>query len=425
MNEYDSERLAQSLLEDGCTRVQEAEEADLLLVNTCTVRKLAEEKAFSLIGRWAKMKKQRPDLIIGMVGCLAQHLQKQGFKRSPAIDFMAGPRAITQVPKIAKQAGCGKPVSEFGVFEFGQGWNPKYGERSVTAYVDVMEGCDQFCAYCAVPLARGREFSRPCQDILAEIRRRVASGTREITLLGQNINRYGYNLPDKPDLAELLYRVAEIPGLLRLRFLTGHPKDFTQRLIRAMAEIPQVCESIHLPLQSGSDTILRAMKRGYTANDYSELAQQLRAAIPGLTISTDFIVGFPGETEENFQATLEMAEKNLFHNAYCFKYSSREDTVAARLPDQVSREVKENRLARLFRELERSALNIRTSLVGSRDKVLIEKPDIRTKQRLQGRTRTNHIVNLEGPREWIGKEIEVEITAAKNWSLSGKAMQEV
>ncbi len=422
MNEYDSERLAQSLLEDGWTRVQEAEAADLLLVNTCTVRKLAEEKAFSLIGRWAKIKKQRPDLVIGMVGCLAQHLQDQALKRAPAIDFMTGPRAITQVPKIAKQAGRGKPVSEFGVCEFGQGWYPTHDGSTVTAYVAAMEGCDQFCTYCAVPRARGREFSRPCQDILSEIRRRVASGTREITLLGQNITRYGYNQPDKTDLAELLRWAADIPDLLRLRFLTGHPKAFNQRLIRAMAEIPQVCESIHLPLQAGSDSILSAMKRGYTADDYSELVQQLQAAIPGLTISTDFIVGFPGETEEDFQATLDIAEKISFHMAYCFKFSSRKDTVAALLPNQVPREVKEDRLARLLQKLEHSALNIRTALVGKRDKVLIEKPDPRTKQCLQGRTRTNHIVNLEGPREWISKEIEVEITSAQNWSLSGKAI---
>jgi len=422
MNEYDSERLAQLLLAHGWTMVQDSHQADLLLVNTCTVRQLAEEKAFSLIGRWAKLKSERPHIMIGMVGCLAQYLGNAAFQRAPALDFLAGPRALTRVPELVENARQKKRVAELSICDFGPGADAPPGIVP-SAYVAVMDGCNQFCTYCAVPRARGRENSRLPEDILAEIRRRVKAGTKEITLLGQNITRYGFDLKNGENLADLLYRIADaVPDLPRLRFLTGHPQAFTERLIKAMQDIPMVCEALHLPLQSGSDTVLRNMRRGYTAAEYLDLVQNLRSAIPDLTLSTDLIVGFPGEREVDFQATLDMVQKCEFDLAFCFKYSPRKDTVAALLPDQLPQSVKKERLAALLQLIEGRAIKKKNELVGQRVQVLIEGTDRKTQKRLQGRTRGNHIVNLDGPREWIGHEIEVEIIAAGHWSLLGEAV---
>jgi tRNA-2-methylthio-N6-dimethylallyladenosine synthase len=424
MNEYDSERLTQALQENGWIQVSESSQADLLLVNTCTVRKLAEEKAFSLLGRWAKSKKDRPGTIVGMVGCLAQHMGKQAFQRAPSLDFLAGPRAVTRVPELAEQALQKKKSSEFAICEFGEGTQAPPGIVP-SAYVAVMDGCNQYCSYCAVPKARGNEKSRNESEILAEVKRRVAAGTNEIVLLGQNITRYGIDLGSKANLADLLYRIAEaVPELLRLRFITGHPSAFTDRLIQCMADLPMVCEALHLPVQSGSDTILKAMRRGYSSAQYVDLVDRIRVAVPDLVLSTDIIVGFPGETQSDFQATLDLIDRCDFDMAYCFKYSIRTGTSAADMPDQMSLLEKEKRLAIVSESIEQNSVKRKAVLVGRKEKVLIEGTDVKTKQRLQGRTRGNSVVILDGPRDWIGQEVLVEITAAGNWYLMGEIVSQ-
>ncbi len=421
MNVYDSERLLHSLTTAGWVLAPEWEAADLLLVNTCTVRQLAEEKAFSLVGRWSKLKQRRPRVLIGMVGCLAQHLGPSAFRRAPDIDFLAGPRALTRVPDLAARAGQEKRLTDFSVQAFGPGAPPPSGPPvAASAYVAAMDGCDQYCTYCAVPLARGREKSRSVNAILAEVSARVAAGTKEIILLGQSITRYGRDSGPGEDLAGLLRHVAKVPGISRLRFLTSHPAAFTDRLLDAMRELPVVSRTLHLPLQSGSDAVLQAMNRGYTTGYYLALVRRLRQALPDLVLSTDLIVGFPGEGEVDFQATLDILVECDFDTAFCFKFSPRLNTAAAKMPGQISIPVKESRLARLMDVVEANAIRRRAAFVGRREKVLIERMDRKTGERLQGRTRANHIVNLDGPAAWIGRELDVDIIAAGRWSLLGE-----
>lgn len=422
MNEYDSERVAGALMAEGWQAAGQPEEADLLLINTCTVRQLAEHKAFSLLGRWAQLKARKPGRLIGMLGCLAQDLGPDAFRRAPALDFLAGPRALAEVPLLVERARQGARPAELSVRPFGRGITMAPDAPHVSAYVAVMEGCDQGCAYCAVPQARGREQSRPLDDVLAEVRRRLDGGAREIVLLAQNITRYGFDLASDEKLPVLLARVAEMPGLSRLRFLTGHPAAFDDRLLRAWQDLPALCEALHLPLQSGSDSVLRDMRRGYTAGYYLRLAERLHAAVPGLALTTDLIVGFPGETDADFQATLDMAERCGFDSAFCFKYSPRRQTPAAAYPDQVPESVKTERLAELMQRLEVQTLAKKAALVGRRERVLFEGLDARSGQYLRGRTRRNHLVHVAGPVAWVGRELEVDITAAGHWSLSGQAV---
>lgn len=420
MNAYDSERVAGALLAQGWREASEPEQADLLLINTCTVRQLAEHKAFSLIGRWAQLKAEQPDRIIGMLGCLAQDMGAEAFRRAPALDFLAGPRALTEVPALAERARCVPRQAELSVRPFGAGTAAAAGSRRVSAYVAVMEGCDQGCTYCAVPQARGREKSRPLEDILAEVKRRIASGSREIVLLAQNITRYGFDLANGEQLASLLARVAETPGLVRLRFLTGHPAAFGDRMPQAWRELPQLCESLHLPLQSGSDAVLRAMRRGYSADYFLRLVERLKAAVPDLALTSDLIVGFPGETDADFQATLEMVERCDFDSAFCFKYSPRRQTPAAAYPGQIPEKVKSARLDELMQRMEIRAKAKKAVWVGRRLPVLFEGADADNGQSMRGRTRQNHLVHVPGSPDLIGREMEVEITAAGHWSLSGQ-----
>jgi len=420
MNEYDSSRLSQALVEAGWEPADSETGADLLLANTCTVRQLAEEKAFSLIGRWAKWKKERPGLLIGMVGCLAQHLQERAFRRMPAIDFLAGPRAVSRIAQVVERAGREHHVAELAVHEFGPG--PELGREAnpVSAFVAAMEGCDQFCTYCAVPRARGREISRPLEEILEEARGRVRHGAREIVFLGQNITRYGHGSLDT-NLARLLRQGAEIEPLLRLRFMTSHPGSFSEDLIGSMAENPKVCEALHLPVQSGSDAILTALRRGYTADHYLRLVEKIRRAVPDLSLTTDVIVGFPGETDADFQATLDLLAAAGVDAAYCFKFSPRSGTVAALLPDQVEQPVKESRLDILLKRIEEQALAAKLRYVGRQVQVLVEKPDSRTDRGwLQGRTRSNFTVKFPGDLSWIGQERTITVTGASHWFLFGE-----
>ncbi|MBN1595529.1 tRNA (N6-isopentenyl adenosine(37)-C2)-methylthiotransferase MiaB [candidate division FCPU426 bacterium] len=421
MNEYDTGRLEQILQAGGWVPAVSSSQADLLLANTCTVRQLAEDKAFSLLGRWAKMKKDRPGLIIGMVGCLAQHVGSKAYLRAPWLDFLAGPQALKRVPELAEKARRHKRNHDFSVYDDGPE-DTASSKQASSAYVAVMDGCDQFCTYCAVPQARGREKSRGPEAIIEEIRRRAQAGTKEITLLGQNITRYGWDAAGAMHLAELIRRIAaEVPAIRRLRFLTGHPGAFTNELIQTMAEVPVVCKALHLPLQSGSDAVLQAMHRGYTSAEYRGLVARLKKAIPGLVLTTDIIVGFPGETDADFTSTLDMIAACDFDLAFCFKYSPRQGTEAAAWPHQIPQPEKEKRLAACMRLVEEKAIGRRVKWVGRKVSVLVEGPDPKTGRRLQGRTPENFIVNFEGPQTWIGEEVEVEITAAGNWAFMGDA----
>jgi tRNA-2-methylthio-N6-dimethylallyladenosine synthase len=419
MNEYDTERLTQALRDRGWQSAPEAERADLLLVNTCTVRQLAEHKAFSLLGRWIALKRKKPEVLIGMVGCLAQHLSHKVFQRAPEIDFIAGPRALTSVPELAENAKRFRHHAEVGDTGYGHGVSEP-ALRGLHARVAVMEGCNQFCAYCAVPLARGREMSRPVEDILKETQVRLAAGAREIMLLGQNVNHYGFDLSGEVDFAELLRRVAQLPGIGRVRFMTSHPRDFSPRLIEAMAVVPRVCQALHLPLQSGSDRMLSAMRRGYTLAEYADLVARLRQAIPGLGLSTDLIVGFPGETEEDFQATVRAVRDLNFDMAYCFKFSPRQGTLASTLPNAVLPEVREKRLGELLENIRVAASASQAGQVGKREKVLAEEVDLARPGCLKGRTPINHWVSFPGPEAWLGTEVPVQITAAYPGGLLGE-----
>lgn len=420
MNEYDSERVAGALVAQGWQPASGPEQADLLLLNTCTVRQLAEHKAFSLLGRWARLKAARPGRIIGMLGCLAQDVGADAFRRAPALDFLAGPRALTEVPALAERARSEPRQAELSVRPFGAGVAAAGRAGKVSAYVAVMEGCDQRCTYCAVPEARGREVSRSIPDILAEVQRRADAGSREIVLLAQNITRYGFDLAGGERLPQLLARAAAVPGVSRLRFLTGHPAAFRDDVLPAWKELPALCEALHLPLQSGSDKILRAMRRGYTAEFYLRLAERLKAAVPDLALTTDLIVGFPGETDEDFQDTLDLALRCDFDSAFCFKYSPRRKTPAADYPGQVPEAVKAARLEELMERLEARTTAKKAAWVGKRARVLFEGTDARTGRTLRGRTRQNHLVHVRGPLAWIGREMDVEIIAAGHWSLTGQ-----
>lgn len=420
MNEYDTLRLTQALTDAGWRAADRAEDADLLLANTCTVRQLAEDKAYSLLGRWRKLKAFRPGLLIGMVGCLAQQVGESAFRREPALDLVAGPRALTRVPELAAAASAGAPAAAFAASGYGDGVGGEIASGAICASVAVMEGCDQYCAYCAVPYARGRETSRPPDDVLAEVARRVGAGAREIVLLGQNVNRYGRDLRPILDFAELLRRVSLIPGVSRLRFLTPHPGDLSDRLIEALAGLPPVCEALHLPLQSGSDRILTAMNRGYTSRQVLDLIARVRRAVPGLALSTDLIVGFPGETEEDLQATLRVLSEGGFEQAYCFKFSPRRGTPAADLPDQVPQPIKEERLNRLLNAVREQVMAAFSARVGERETVLVEQVDPGPQALARGRTRANRRVTFPGGSELLGAEVPVLITAAHAWSLLGE-----
>jgi tRNA-2-methylthio-N6-dimethylallyladenosine synthase len=420
MNEYDSERLTQALTDAGWSRAAEADSADLLLANTCTVRQLAEDKAFSLLGRWRRLKSRRPEVIIGMVGCLAQQWADAAFKREPGIDLVVGPRALTRVPELAEAVRRQEHASAYDPADYGNGVGSAAAPGAVSASVAVMEGCEQFCSYCVVPYARGRETSRPASSILAEVHTRVAAGAREILLLGQNVNRYGLDQPGAPDFAGLLSQVAALPGLRRLRFMTGHPKDFSPRLIAALADLAPVCEALHLPLQSGSDRILHAMNRGYTARQALDLIARLRAAVPGLALSTDLIVGFPGEGEEDLRATLDVFAAGGFEQAYCFKYSARRGTPAADLPGQVPQPVKEERLQLLLEAVKGQALEAFAARVGEVEQVLVEHADPGAPALVRGRSRANRRVTFPGGADLLGQEVPVRVTAAHAWSLLGE-----
>ncbi len=426
MNEYDSARMADLLREAfGMRLVRDPEDADVILINTCSVREKAEHKVYSELGRYKHLKRRRPHLVIGVGGCVAQQEGERIVQRAPYVDLVFGPQSYHKLPEMiakVRRERAPQVVLEAGEIEkFDHLPKPRAAE--VTAYVTIMEGCDKFCTFCVVPFTRGPEVSRPAADVLAECRRMVEAGAKEIMLLGQNVNGWRGEGPDgEPwDFATLLYAVAEIPGLKRLRFTTSHPIEVTEGLAQAFAEIPNLMPYLHLPVQSGSDRILKAMHRGHTRAEYLEIIAMLREYRPDLAISTDFIVGFPGERDEDFADTLSLVEEVRFDSAYCFKYSPRPGTPAAELADDVPAKVKDERLQALLDLTARIAREKLSAKVGRVEEVLFEKPGKRPGD-LEGRTPDFKIVHAKAPARLIGEIVPVRITEAYAQSLRGEVV---
>jgi tRNA-2-methylthio-N6-dimethylallyladenosine synthase len=419
MNVADSEQMAQ-VLADGYLPTDRAEEADLYLINTCAIRRKAEEKVRSLLGSLQVLKQRRPHLILGVGGCVAQQEGERLLAAAPHLDLVCGTRGLSRLPEMVRQAGQGRRVVDIELAaEFPPHPRRRWAPGAVKTLVTIMQGCDNFCSFCVVPYVRGREHSRPPGEIIREVADFLAAGGKEVTLLGQNVNSYGRGLPAPLTFGELLRRIDALPGLARLRFATSHPRDLSAELMAAFGELPSLCENLHLPVQSGSDRILQTMNRGYTREEYLRKVALLRRACPGLSLSTDIIVGFPGETEEDFQATLDLARRAAFDQAFSFKYSPRPQTRAALLPDRVPGEVQAERLTRLQNLLNECTFKAHQRLVGQTLEVLVEGTSKRSQADLCGRLRTNQVVNFSGPRELVGQLVQVRLTEAHPHSLRG------
>ena len=430
MNEYDSARLADVLRESGGYEpTDEPAEADLLLLNTCSVREKAQEKVFSLLGRWREFKLARPHVMIGVGGCVASQEGEGITARAPFVDLVFGPQTLHRLPEmIGELQRGGRPVVDVSFPEIEKFDRlPEPRAAGATAFVSVMEGCSKYCTFCVVPYTRGDEVSRPLAQIMEEVRLLAAQGVREVTLLGQNVNAYRGSLPGggHADLAGLIYFVAEVPGIERIRFMTSHPVEFRDSLVEAYRDVPQLASYLHLPVQSGSDRILALMKRGHTALEYKQKIRRLREARPGLSLSSDFIVGFPGETERDFQATLDLIADVGFDQSFSFIYSRRPGTPAAAFPDDVEPAEKHRRLERLQELVNAQAASISRGMVGTVQRVLVERPARKDARQLAGRTGNNRWVNFDGPVSLIDQFTDVVITEAMPNSLRGRiAMQQ-
>jgi tRNA-2-methylthio-N6-dimethylallyladenosine synthase len=421
MNEYDSERVAGLLAEHRYELTDDEHQADLILVNTCAIREKAEDKVYSKLGELRALKAKKPGLIVGVMGCMAQ-LQKQTIqRRAPFVDVVFGSPAIARVGELVERAARERRP----ILETGEGPLVKITAKPSTAsrlkaYVTVMEGCEKHCTFCVVPVTRGRERSHPPETIVAEIRGLVADGVREVTLLGQTVNAYGRDLTPPSDLGDLFERLDLIEGLARIRFTTSNPYNLTPKLIRAFRDVPKVCEWFHLPLQSGSNRILERMNRGYTRERYLELIAELRAAVPDVSLSTDLIVGFPGETEDDFAETLDVVEQVGYDNAFVFRYSRRPGTPAATMPDQIPDDVKASRNARLLAVTTRVGAERSRRLEGRTVEVLVDGVSRKNPGELSGRTRCNRVVNFDGHDEVeVGALCHVTIAEALPHSLRG------
>jgi tRNA-2-methylthio-N6-dimethylallyladenosine synthase len=425
MNEYDSDKMADVLAAaEGFETTDDPEQADVILFNTCSVREKAQEKVFHDLGRIRPLKQARPGLIIGVGGCVASQEGAAIVARAPYVDLVFGPQTLHRLPQMIRaRRSSGKPQVDISFPEIEKFDNlPPARVEGCTAFVSIMEGCSKYCSFCVVPYTRGEEVSRPFDDVLTEAAGLAEQGVKEITLLGQNVNAYRGSMSDAEvaDLALLLDYLAEVPGIERLRYTTSHPKDFSERLIGAHARIPQLVSHVHLPVQSGSDRVLSAMKRGYTALEYKSIIRRLRAARPDAAISSDFIVGFPGETDEDFEQTLQLVEDIGFDSSFSFMYSPRPGTPAASLPNQVPQATKQARLARLQARLEAQALAISSRMVGSIARILVEGPAKKNPEELAGRTSNNLMVNFRGPQRLVGQMTDVRITKAMSHSLRGE-----
>lgn len=425
MNEYDSSKMADLLKsEEGMVSTDHAEEADIILLNTCSVREKAQEKVFHQLGRWKSLKKKNPDLLIGVGGCVASQEGDAILARAPYVDVVFGPQTLHRLPQLLrarKNSGQSQVDVSFPEIEkFDHLPEPRV--EGATAFLSIMEGCSKYCTYCIVPFTRGAEVSRPFDDVLAEAAQLAEHGVREITLLGQNVNAYRGLMHDgeAADLALLLLYLAEIPGIERLRYMTSHPVEFSQALIDAYAAIPKLVSFLHLPVQSGSDRVLAAMKRGYTALEYKSKIRKLRAVRPDISISSDFIVGFPGESDEDFEATMRLVEEIGFDSSFSFIYSARPGTPAVDLADTTPLAVKQERLQRLQARIEEQAQTISLAMVGSMQRILVEGQAKKDERELRGRTDNNRVVNFTGHPRLIGHFVDVMITSAQPHSLRGE-----
>ena len=427
MNEYDSDRMADVLGQsEGASKTDRVEDADIILFNTCSVREKAEEKVFSDLGRINALKRLRPDLIVGVGGCVASQEGAAIVSRAPWVDVVFGPQTLHRLPElIARRRASGRPQVDVSFPEIEKFDRlPPARTDGATAFVSIMEGCSKYCSFCVVPYTRGDEVSRPLEDVLVEIAGLADQGVREVTLLGQNVNAWRGAMPDgeAADFALLLEYVCEMPGIDRVRYTTSHPKEFTQRLVDAYGRLPKLVDHVHLPVQSGSDRILAAMKRGYTVLEYKSIVRRLRAVRPAVSLSTDFIVGFPGETAEDFERTLRLAEALGFDNSFSFVYSPRPGTPAADLADDTPQAVKLERLQSLQAVIEANARRISEGMVGTVQRLLVEGQSRRDADELAGRTGNNRVVNFAGPRRLVGQFVDVRITAALPHSLRGEAV---
>jgi tRNA-2-methylthio-N6-dimethylallyladenosine synthase len=423
MNTYDSERIIGLMQQAEYELTEDVHQAHLVLLNTCSVREKADQKFYSELGRLRRVKQQRPEMLIGVCGCIPQRARGEILQRAPYVDLVFGTLNVSRVLELVRQVEAhGEPVLEIAdqVRDDDLGALPVSRDSRVTAFVSVMHGCNKRCSFCLVPNTRGPQVSRPMSVILDEVQGLARAGYREVTLLGQNVNAYGVDLrPRQVDFADLLAAVNAIEGIERIRFVTSHPLDFTQHLIEAMAELDKVCEALHLPFQAGADRILKLMRRGYTAAGYGDLIARLRNAVPDIALSTDVIVGFPGETEAEFLETRRMLELVRFDSMFLFNYSERPGTSAPSLPDQVPQEVKQRRFDGLIQVQKRIALAANLPYEGQTIEVLVEGPSKKDPQKLSGRTRTNKIVNFPGDAALIGTLLPVQITRAGLYALEG------
>ena len=427
MNEYDSAKIADVLgASHGLTPTLVPEEADILLLNTCSIREKAQEKVFSQLGLWREWKEARPDLVIGVGGCVASQEGEALRERAPYVDLVFGPQTLHRLPDMLRQLRAERRAVVDVSFPEIEKFDalPAPMASGPTAFVSIMEGCSKYCSFCVVPYTRGEEVSRPFDDILAEVAALAEQGVREVTLLGQNVNAYRGVMHDGAvaDLALLISYIAAVEGIARIRYTTSHPLEMSDSLIRVYAEVPQLVSHLHLPVQSGSDRILALMKRKHTAVEYKAIIRRLREARPDLSLSSDFIIGFPGETAEDFEATMRLIEEMRFDQSFSFIYSPRPGTPAAALPDDVTLEEKKARLARLQARINEFAAEYSQAMVGSVQRVLVDRPSRKDVREISGRTGNNRVVNFAGDADLIGRFVKVRITAALPNSLRGELL---
>jgi tRNA-2-methylthio-N6-dimethylallyladenosine synthase len=425
MNEYDSARMADVLAaSDGLELTDQVEEADVILVNTCSIREKAQEKVFSQLGRWRALKQDGKPVLIGVGGCVASQEGAAIVKRAPFVDLVFGPQTLHRLPELIRERrASGQPQVDISFPEIEKFDRlPEPRAEGPTAFVSIMEGCSKYCSFCVVPYTRGEEISRPFEDVLVEVAQLAAQGVREVNLLGQNVNAYrgGYGDGEVADLALLIRAIAEIEGIDRIRFTTSHPLEFSDSLVEAYRDVPKLANFLHLPVQSGSDRVLAAMKRGYTALEFKQKIRKLRAVRPGISVSSDFIVGFPGETDADFEKTMKLIEDVGFDQSFSFIYSRRPGTPAADLEDDTPDAVKHARLERLQARINAQAAAIAEGMVGTVQRILVEGPSRKDAAELTGKTENMKSVNFPGHPAMIGQFVDVLITAALTNSLRGR-----
>ena len=425
MNEYDSEKISDVLrVAEGAERTDQPGDADLIVFNTCSVREKAQEKVFADLGRVRHLKRANPGLMIAVGGCVASQEGAAIVERAPFVDVVFGPQTLHRLPELLeRRRASGRPQVDIS-FPLIEKFDhlPEARAEGARAFVSIMEGCSKYCSFCVVPYTRGEEVSRPFAEVMAEIAKLAGQGVREVTLLGQNVNAWRGPIGDgMGDFAELLHFVSELP-IERIRYTTSHPREFTQRLIDAHATLPKLAPHVHLPVQSGSDRVLAAMKRGYTALEYRSIIRRLRSARPDVSVSSDFIVGFPGETEADFEATLKLARELEFDDSYCFVYSPRPGTPATELPDPVPAQVKSERLQRLQAQIQSQADAVSERMVGTTERVLVEGASRRRSHEVAGRTGNNRIVNFAASPDLLHRFVDVRITERQPHSLRGELL---